>query len=287
MKFEIKNRWSGAVQFTAEIECDESASVGVKMGLAVRWGLRARAVLRDADLTGAVLRGADLRDADLTGADLTEADLRGADLTGAVLTRAVLRGADLTRAVLRGADLRDAVLRGADLTRAVLRGADLTRAVLRGAVLRGADLRDADLTGADLRDADLTDAVLTDAILRDAILRDAVLTGAVLTGVPVIPNIHQAVLAAATPPGALDMTNWHTCDTTHCRAGWVVALAGDDGKKLQSNLGNNTELAAAMIYIASDPAMQKVPDFYCSNERALGDMRAAAAAEIERIKGSP
>jgi len=54
---------------------------------------------------------------------------------------------------------------------------------------------------------------------------------------------------------------------------------------LESQLGNNTSLAAIMIYMASDPAMQKVPDFYCSNEQALGDMRAAAAAEIERIKG--
>ena len=85
IKFEIRNRWSGWVQFTAEIDCSEDASLGVKIGLAVKWAFSSGAVLRDADLSGAVLRGADLR-----GADLRDADLRGAVLSGAVL-----RGADL------------------------------------------------------------------------------------------------------------------------------------------------------------------------------------------------
>jgi hypothetical protein len=32
MKFEIRNRWTGDVQFTAEIECDENASYELKLG---------------------------------------------------------------------------------------------------------------------------------------------------------------------------------------------------------------------------------------------------------------
>ena len=114
MKFDVLNRWTRAVQFSAEISCDECAMPWVKVGLAVRW-----ARLRGAVLTGAVL----------TGADLTGAVLRGADLTGADLTGAVLTGADLTGAVLTGADLTGAVLTGADLTGAVLTGAVLTGAV--------------------------------------------------------------------------------------------------------------------------------------------------------------
>jgi uncharacterized protein YjbI with pentapeptide repeats len=140
-KFEIRNRWSGDVQFTAEITCSPDALPSVKLGLAVRWARKNGAVLRgadlsDADLSGAVLRGADLSDADLSGAvlrgaDLSDADLSDADLSGAVLSGAVLRGADLSGAVLSGADLRGADLRGADLSDADLRGADLSDADLR------------------------------------------------------------------------------------------------------------------------------------------------------------
>jgi hypothetical protein len=83
----------------------------------------ARAILRDADLSGAILRDA--------------------DLSGAILSRADLRGANLYLAILRDADLRDA-----DLSRADLRDANLSGANLRSAILSRADLRDANLSGA-------------------------------------------------------------------------------------------------------------------------------------------
>ncbi|MDB5584276.1 MAG: RNA-binding protein 6, partial [Bradyrhizobium sp.] len=85
-KIEVRNRWTGAIQFTAEIETTPDMTPRVKLGLAVRWAYK----------SGADLRGADLRDADLRDADQSDADLRVA-----VLRVAVLRGADL-----RGADLR-------------------------------------------------------------------------------------------------------------------------------------------------------------------------------------
>src|SRR6185437_10613325 len=60
--------------------------------------------------------------------------------------------------------------------------------------------------------------------------------------VPRIENIHQKVYAAVTQPNAFDMANWHTCGTTHCRGGWVVTLAGAEGKALEDF--HNPELAA-------------------------------------------
>jgi predicted metal-dependent hydrolase len=69
--------------------------------------------------------------------------------------------------------------------------------------------------------------------------------------IPKIPNIHAAVLAAASAPDALDMAHWHTCETTHCRAGWVVHLAGDAGYALEKQYG--TKVTALMIYHASEP----------------------------------
>jgi hypothetical protein len=138
VKFEIKNRWSSGVKFTAEIKCSPDESYSVKLGLAVKCAIKARAYLAGADLTGAYLAGADLTGAYLAGADLTRAylagaDLAGADLAGADLAGAYLAGADLTGAYLARAYLAGADLAGADLTGAYLAGADLTRAYLAGA----------------------------------------------------------------------------------------------------------------------------------------------------------
>jgi hypothetical protein len=174
-KFAVRNRWTGAIQFTAEINCGATLRPKLKLGLAIKWAYE-----RDADLRGADLRDADLRDADLRGADLG------------------------------------------------------------GAYLSGAYLRDA----------------------------------------PVIPDIHKAVYAAATAPDAkFDMSDWHGggnfCGTTHCRAGWVTHLAGDAGRELERRAGGTAE-AATLIYLASDPKLERVPNFYCGNAEALADMKRLA-----------
>jgi hypothetical protein len=156
-KFEVRNRGTNAVQFTAEIEVTPGMTHHVKLGLAVRWGYK---------------NGSDLRDANLSYANLSYASLRGANLP------------------------------------------------------------------------------------------------------PVkIPDIHKAIYAAASQPGALDMRTWH-CGTTHCRAGWVVALAGEGGAALEWAMG--TSAAAAMIYIASDPALERIPNFHATNDDALADMQRLA-----------
>ena len=76
IKFDVINRWSGKVQFTADIDCDENASSSVKLGLAVRWAVKARADLADADLTGAYLTGAYLARANLADANLVDGGQR-------------------------------------------------------------------------------------------------------------------------------------------------------------------------------------------------------------------
>ena len=148
----------------------------------------------------------------------------------------------------------------------------LIDADLSGANLRGADLSGADLSGADLSGADLSGAVLRDAVLRDAVLRDA-------DWMPRINNIHTTVYEAASRPGALDMSSWH-CGSAHCRAGWVVALAGDGGRVLEGVYG--TPVAAALIYQASDPKLEKIPNFYADDADALADMKRLAEEEAAR-----
>ena len=96
--------------------------------------------------------------------------------------------------------------------------------------------------------------------------------------VPTIPNIHTAIFQAASQPEALEMDSWHTCENTHCRAGWAVTLAGAEGKELEAFY--NTELAAMMIYDASDPSFKINPArFYDKNDAALADMKRLAERE--------
>jgi hypothetical protein len=187
---------------------------------------------------------------------------------------------DMTARVKSGLAVRWARKNSADLSGAVLRGADLRGADLRDADLRDAVLSDADLRGADLRDADLSGAVLSSAVLRGAVLSGADLRGADLRDadwIPKIENIHQRIFDAASAEGALDMVSWHRggyCGTTHCRAGWAVVLAGPGGRVLEGVYGTGT--AAALIYQASDPKLERIPNWIDSNEGALADMKRLA-----------
>ena len=163
MRFDIFNRFTGAVQFSCELDCPADALPSVKLGLAVKVAIKERANLSRADLSRAYLNGANLSRAYLSGANLSRAYLSGADLSRADLSRAYLSGADLSSANLNGADLSRANLNGADLN-----GANLSSANLNGAYLSGADLSRADLK--DAKDADL-------AIARTRILADGDITG--------------------------------------------------------------------------------------------------------------
>lgn len=145
------------------------------------------------------------------------------------------------------------------------------RADYSGMYMRGWDITGADLTGADLTGADLAYAVLTNVVFTNACLACVDLSFAVgLPIAPVVKNLDAQILTQIENGGALDVNDWHTCETTHCRAGWAVVLAGADGKALEEKYG--TAVAGALIYNASTG---RIPNFYASNEDTVADMRAA------------
>jgi hypothetical protein len=96
--------------------------------------------------------------------------------------------------------------------------------------------------------------------------------------IPVIEDIHRKVYEAASAKGALDMGNWHTCEKKHCRAGWVVHLAGEAGYALEEQ--TSAVFAAMQIYKASGYEISPVR-FYDDNERALADMERLAGSTVE------
>ena len=135
-KFDILNRFSGAIQFTAEIDCSDDTPLSTKLWRAVKWGVTNKSDLSWANLSWANLSWANLSRVDLAGADLSGADLSGADLSGANLSWANLSRVDLAGADLSGADLSGADLSGANLSRVDLAGANLSGANLSRAGLR-------------------------------------------------------------------------------------------------------------------------------------------------------
>ena len=204
-----------------------------------------RAYLAGADLAGADLAGADLADANLAGADLADAYLADANLARANLARAYLAGADLARAYLAGAYLAGADLAGArnvpDGAPAADPGHPYQRATTRQERVKRYRERHPD--------------------------------------VPVVERLDSRILEAVTSGGGvLDMGAWHTCETTHCRAGWAITLAGEPGRKLESERGPH--VAGLMIYRASTG---RSPHFFASNERAMEDIKRCAAEEQAEV----
>ena len=108
--------------------------------------------------------------------------------------------------------------------------------------------QDANLEGANLRSANLRSANLVGANLEGANLRSANLEGANLdraSGIPIAdPSLPRRVAEVVLAnPKALDMSCWHgsstECGTTHCLAGWAVALTpGAD--MLEQRIGTAT-----------------------------------------------
>jgi hypothetical protein len=58
------------------------------------------------------------------------------------------------------------------------------------------------------------------------------------------------------------------------KLGLAVRWARKSGAALEYAMG--TPAAAAVIYIASDPKLEKVPNFYATNEVAMADMKRLA-----------
>ncbi len=95
--------------------------------------------------------------------------------------------------------------------------------------------------------------------------------------IPVIPDLDAKILAAIQADGAsLNMLGWHSCETTHCRAGWAVHLAGKAGYDLEKRVG--PAAAGGAIYRASTG---RWPNFYASDEAALADIKACAAGAAQ------
>tara|TARA_R110002020_G_scaffold154258_4_gene333841 strand:- start:52 stop:333 length:282 start_codon:yes stop_codon:yes gene_type:complete len=82
---------------------------------------------------------------------------------------------------------------------------------------------------------------------------------------------------------SLEMDDWHTCDTTHCRAGWIVVLAGEKGKELEKK--TSTCFAAMQIYKESSEIKVPPKKFFATNEESMEDIKRCAELELADSEG--
>jgi hypothetical protein len=82
-----------------------------------------------------------------------------------------------------------------------------------------------------------------------------------------VANFHQRIWKACSKPGALDMSSYHTCKTTHCRAGWAVILTrAQDLEKKTSPLfagliayrANGMDISPVEFFDKRSEAMEKM-----------------------------
>jgi hypothetical protein len=183
--------------------------------------------------------------------------------------------------------------------RVVLLQAIAARAYLAGADLAGANLAGADLAGANLAGANLAGAIAVPSSTEKADPPEPYVRATTPEQqraraaaraeryrkrnpeVPVVEQLDAKILAVIeAKPESFEMGQWHSaCGTSHCRAGWAITLAGEQGKKLEEEHGPH--LAGRMIYLASTG---RSPHFFATNERALEDIRACAAEQPEATK---
>ena len=158
----------------------------------------------------------------------------------------------------------------ADSLKAFLEQQVLSGAVLSDADLRGADLRGAVLSGADLRDAKQGELTPEEYAQLAKEYRER------CPDVPVVPNLDRQICEMVKAEKLkFDMKDWHGdncdetnwCETTHCRAGAAICLAGKAGFDLERKY--DAERAGGMIYRASTG---RWPDFFAGTEAALEDI---------------
>ena len=89
-----------------------------------------------------------------------------------------------------------------------------------------------------------------------------------------VPNLNQRVYEAVQGDGALNTSSWHSCETTHCWAGWIVTLAGQAGKALERQ--TSTEFAAMKIYHNSTGERISPVYFYFGNVEAMAKIKELA-----------
>jgi len=184
--------------------------------------------------------------------------------------KALLAGVELYQANLSNIDLSHLDFSGKDLTYASFHGAKLVQTDFRGAKLFGAAMINVDLSGADLCQANIRSVLFTGSYLTDIKID---------TEIPVVEDLDQKIWERACfSTASLNMSTFDYSENIHSWGGWIIVFAGEEGKKLKQEFGNFA--AASLIYAKSTG--KRIPDFDCSKEIAMVEMKRRAVQSLHK-----
>jgi hypothetical protein len=120
-------------------------------------------------------------------------------------------------AIVNGDDFDNMDLSGNDLN-----GQDIYYTTFENANLSGVNFTGADLTGCSFQNANLRNANFTEANLSGVNLEGANLEGVIglASKSQEMQEAQRILELLQQPSNQLNMDDWHTCETSHCLAGW-------------------------------------------------------------------
>jgi len=178
-----------------------------------------KAVLSNANLTGAVFWGAKLHNADLSNAQLQGAVFREANLSGTDLSEANLNEAIFYKSILIKTNFKDAKLQKSVMHESIFTGSDLSGADIQEIDVYKSDFHDADFSLSKLNEAafdesilnnvDLSNAVMKNTSIHDSQMDGSDLTAAKLEGAHIINSFLQMTLFAHANLSGADLSKSH------------------------------------------------------------------------------
>ncbi len=129
-KFDVRDRFTNEVKFTAEIECAPDAAPSIKLGLAIVWGYRNKKDLSCANMAGANMADAYMAGANMAGANMAGANMAGANMADAYMAGANMAGANMADAYMAGANMADAYMADANMAGANMAGAKWSAGII-------------------------------------------------------------------------------------------------------------------------------------------------------------
>jgi hypothetical protein len=192
-------------------------------------------------------------------------EFRGGVFSGGEFRGGVFSGGVFSGGEFRGGVFSGGVFSGGVFSGGVFSGGVFSGGVFSGGVFSGGEFRGGVFSGGDCYFGELIKVNIEPGLYAYGKRVDSEL-------IPIVENLDAKILEAISHGGGrLRMSTWHSCETTHCRAGWAVHLAGQAGYELES--ATSAHMAGMAIYWKSTG---RVPDFFCDDVTALSDIKRCA-----------